>query len=285
MILIKEGYYEIGTNEPIGSFYDLEMPKTKIFLNSYYIDETPVTNKEFLEFVKETGYVTEAEKFGWSYVFSYFLDEETKQKSKQVPGLDWWYAVVGADFKHPEGRKSNIKDRLDHPVVHVSRNDAMAYAKWAGKRLPTEAEWEVAAKGGTEYTKFYWGENLEEGGVHHTNVWQGDFPNENTKEDGYANTAPVRAYEPNQYGIYSMIGNVWEWCLNPQGVPLKYFNQKTSKEIYEENNYISDDRYAIKGGSFLCHASYCKRYRIAARTGNTAMSATNHMGFRCVKDI
>lgn len=284
MILIKGGYYNIGTNGKEGFLEDLEGPQTRVYVKDFYIDETPVTNKEFLEFVKETNYVTDAERFGWSYVFSYFLDEETKKKSKQLDSLKWWYGVVGADFKHPEGRNSNIKDRLDHPVVHVSRNDALAYCKWANKRLPTEAEWEIAAKGGTENTMFYWADELSPNGKYFANTWQGEFPNVNTKDDGYTNTSPVKAYEPNQYGLYSMIGNVWEWCLNPQRVPLEYFAENTSQEIYEKHNHISDESYAIKGGSFLCHHSYCKRYRIAARTGNTADSTTNHMGFRCVRD-
>lgn len=283
MIYIPEGDYEIGTDENIGSFYDLEGPRTKVHLNAFYIDKTSVTNEEFMEFVKETGYITDAERYGWSYVFHYFLSEEIKEKSKQVAGLDWWYAVNGANFKHPEGKGSNILDRLDHPVVHVSRNDALAYCKWANKRLPTEAEWEVAAKGGTNYTKFYWGEDLEQDGVHHINVWQGAFPNINTKEDGYASTAPVKAFEPNQYGIYQMLGNVWEWCLNPRRVQLTYFNENSIEEIELNHSHISNENYAIKGGSFLCHDTYCKRYRIAARTGNTADSTTNHMGFRCVR--
>lgn len=285
MILIPGGEYEIGTNDNIGSFYDLEGPITKIKLDSFYIDETSVTNEEFMEFVKETDYVTEAEKFGWSYVFHIFLTDEIKEKSTSLDGLNWWYAVAGANWKHPEGKGSNILDRLDHPVVHVSRNDALAYCKWANKRLPTEAEWEVAAKGGTDKTKFYWGEELLEDGKHHCNVWQGEFPVSNSKEDGYIGTAPVKTYDTNGYGLYQMIGNVWEWCLNPARVPLEYFNKHTSKEILKENIKEDDERYAIKGGSFLCHHTYCKRYRIAARTGNTGQSTTNHMGFRCVKDL
>lgn len=283
MIYIPGGEYEIGTDEQIGSFYDLERPKTKVQIEPFYIDETTVTNEEFMKFVNETGYITDAEKYGWSYVFHYFLTDEIKEKSEKIDGLEWWYAVNGANWKHPEGRGSNILDRLDHPVVHVSRNDALKYCEWAGKRLPTEAEWEVAAKGGTNRTNFYWGDTLLEGNEHHINVWQGDFPNTNTKEDGYAGTAPVKAFKPNGYGIYQMIGNVWEWCLNPRRVPLNYFNENSVEELVLLHSHASKENYATKGGSFLCHDTYCKRYRIAARSGNTADSSTINIGFRCAK--
>lgn len=284
MIEIPKGNYQIGTDDQEGFPGDLERPATRIELDSFLIDSTTVTNREFLEFVRETSYVTESEKFGWSFVFHYFLDEEKKSQSKEVPGLITWYAVPGADWRHPEGKGSTIDDRMDHPVVHVSRNDALAYCEWAGKRLPSEAEWEVAAKGGTDREKYPWGKELLKDDQHHCNIWQGDFPKENTLEDGYANTAPVKTYEANGYGCYQMIGNVWEWCANPAKITLDHFKEKSGPEFWKEYNEVDDKAYAIKGGSFLCHKSYCKRYRIAARNGNTGMSASNNLGFRCVKD-
>lgn len=280
MVKIEKGTYYIGINDKIGPIYDLEMPKTKVEISPFYIDETPVTNKDFLEFVKETNYVTEAEKRGFSYVFVYFLDEEQKNMSEKVS--DFWYKVQGANFKRPQAKDINIQEILDHPVVHVTRNDAMAYAKWCGKRLPTEAEWEVAAKGGLDTATFYFGDKID---PRYANTWQGNFPVENTKEDGYAATAPVKHYPPNGYGLYSMIGNTWEWCLNLQKVPLNYFNIFSAQEIYSKYSEYSNKRFAMKGGSFLCHHTYCERYRISARTGNFGDMSTNHIGFRCVKDV
>lgn len=174
---------------------------------------------------------------------------------------------------------------MDHPVVHVSRNDAIAYCQWAGLRLPTEAEWEVAAKGGTEYECYPWGEEFLVDGQYQCNIWQGNFPVENTLVDGYGNTAPVRTFEPNGYGLYQVVGNIWEWCVNPRGIPLSAFNQLQGNEFWQKLQTIDDAPYAIKGGSFLCHDSYCNRYRITARNGNTGMSSSNNMGFRCARTI
>ncbi len=284
MIKIPAGTYEIGSSQDNGFAMDNEKPKTSIFLSSYWIDETTVTNQEFLEFVKETGYVTESEKFGWSFVFHYLIDEDTKEHNLEVPGLPWWFAVKGADWRHPEGPSSTIEGRMDHPVVQVSRNDALAYCKWANKRLPTEAQWEVAAKGGTQFEKWPWGdESLEKDGKFHCNTWQGDFPRDNSKDDGFVGTAPVKSFEPNGYGLYQMIGNVWEWCLNPARIPLTEFQKKDSDYFWQRHQEINDEMYATRGGSFLCHESYCKRYRIAARNGNTGASAASNVGFRCVK--
>lgn len=283
MIRIPKGLYQIGTNKEDGFPADREGPETIVELAEYLIDETTVTNQEFSQFVKETGYVTEAEKFGWSFVFHYFLEEETKNKSQLVPNMAWWYAVEGADWLHPEGGNSSISKRMNHPVVQISRNDAIAYCKWAGRRLPTEAEWEVAAKGGTRYDRYPWGEKLLLDNHHHCNIWQGEFPHDNTLADGYANTAPAKHYEPNGYGIYQMIGNVWEWCSNPARIPLGSFQQISGESFWQQHQTVDDQMYATRGGSFLCHASYCKRYRIAARNGNSGMSAANNLGFRCVK--
>lgn len=285
MLQVPEGLYEIGTNGTDGFLADREGPKISIDLPGYMMDETTVTNASFGEFVVATGYTTEAEHFGWSFVFHYFLDEATKNRSRLVPNMSWWYAVEGADWRHPEGPLSSLKGRMDHPVVQVSRNDAVAYCQWAGKRLPTEAEWEVAAKGGTTREKYPWGTELLEGSQYHCNIWQGSFPLTNELSDGYAGTAPAKHYDPNGYGIYQMIGNVWEWCSNPARIDLADFQTKSGKYFWQNFQTADDGLYAIRGGSFLCHQSYCKRYRIAARNGNSGMSAANNIGFRCIKDL
>lgn len=283
MIKVPSGNYLIGTNSADGFVKDKEGPQVEIQLESFEISCTTITNQEFQQFVQETGYVTEAEQYGWSYVFHYFLTMEEKLKAAEIPGLNWWYAVQGANWKHPEGKSSNLKDRLNHPVVHVSRNDALAYCEWSGTRLPTEAEWEVAAKGGTTYERYPWGEEFLKNNEYHCNIWQGNFPLTNTLDDGFDSTAPAKYYEPNNYGLYQMVGNVWEWCLNPQGIDLEEFQQKLSADFVEKNQTRDDKAYAIRGGSFLCHESYCKRYRIAARSGNTGDSTSNNMGFRVVR--
>lgn len=285
MIEIPEGQYAIGTDAADGFPDDREGPKVSVTLPGYLMDETTVTNAAFETFVAATGYVTEAERFGWSFVFHYFLDEATKAESRLVPNMAWWHAVAGADWRHPEGPRSSTKDRLDHPVVQVSRNDAVAYCRWAGKRLPTEAEWEVAAKGRTTLERYPWGNELLEGGRYHCNIWQGNFPLANDLSDGYAGTAPAKSYDPNGYGIYQMIGNVWEWCSNPARIDLAVFQVTSGKQFWQQSQMVDDNVYAIRGGSFLCHQSYCKRYRIAARNGNSGMSAANNIGFRCAKDI
>ncbi|OUZ19275.1 formylglycine-generating enzyme family protein [Enterococcus cecorum] len=282
MIYIPGGTYQIGTNESIGFKYDFEGPCTKVNIDAFYIDETTVTNQDFDDFVSRTGYITEAEKFGWSYVFKYFLEEKFSFEIKDTP---WWIAVEGACWRYPEGPNSNIFDRMDHPVVHVTRNDALAYCKWAGKRLPTEAEWEVAAKGGTQYENYYWGNSLQVNGTHCCNTWQGRFPFHNSHEDGFIGTAPAKTYSPNQYGLYQMIGNVWEWCVNPAKIELQSFQIVSGSDFWREHQIIDDENYAIKGGSFLCHFSYCNRYRMCARNSASAMSSSQNMGFRCVRDI
>lgn len=284
MVRIPGGTYYIGTDGQEGFESDQEGPRQQVTLPSYDIDATTVTNEEFAHFISETGYQTEAEVFGWSFVFHYFLTEEEKQQSKQVDHLMWWYAVEGACWHSPEGFDSHLGERLDHPVVHVSRNDAVAYCQWAGKRLPTEAEWEVAAKGDRETVLYPWGDELLLSNEHQCNIWQGDFPKINTLEDGYAGTAPVKTYHPNAYGLYQMIGNVWEWCVNPRGIDLSEFNHRSGARFWEDYQKNDDYSYAIKGGSFLCHQSYCKRYRVSARNGNTGQSSSSNTSFRCVKD-
>lgn len=283
MIFIPEGRYSIGTNDNFGFAEDLEKPKIDLYHSAFFIDQTTVTNEEFEKFCSDTNYVTDAEKYGWSFVFHYFVDDDNKKKSNSIKSMPWWYAVYGADWRHPEGPGSTIEERMDHPVVHVSRNDAIAYCKWSEKRLPTEAEWEIAARGGTQFEHYPWGEDLLVNGEYQCNIWQGQFPEKNNLNDGYANTAPVKTYKPNGFGCYQMIGNVWEWCLNPAKIPLFSFEKYSNEYFYAVYWQPDDHLYATKGGSFLCHASYCKRYRITARNSNTGNSSSNNIGFRCVK--
>lgn len=286
MIKIPSGVYRIGSDKGLGFAEDREGPSCDVTLKDFYIDETTVTNAEFLVFVEETGYKTEAEIFGNSFVLKYFLSEELLAKSETVPNLPNWAIVDGADWRHPIGPGSSIDTILDHPVVHISYNDAVAYCDWSGKRLPTEAEWEVAAKGGTTNDVFPWDSMmLVPDGHYMCNSWQGEFPIQNDGLDGFERTAPAKYYEPNGYGLYQVIGNVWEWCANPRGIPLTDFQKQSSLDFYEKSRNNNDAYMAIKGGSFLCHFSYCKRYRIAARNGNSSRSTAINIGFRCVKDM
>ena len=229
----------------------------------FRIDRDAVTNARFAEFVAATSCITDAERFGWSFVFGGLLpdDHPDTRGAAQAP---WWRQVMGASWRHPEGPASDVEARMDHPVVHVSHRDAMAFCRWAGVRLPSEAEWEFAARGGLERRTFPWGDELEPGGEHRMNVWQGSFPNANTLCDGYLGTCPVDAFAPNAFGLHNTTGNVWEWTsdLLQRGRP---------------------DRVQ-KGGSYLCHASYCRRYRVAARQAVTPDSSTGNIGFRCAAD-
>lgn len=279
-IFIKGGSFFMGTNDKEGYPEDGEGPVRKITVDSFYMDAHTVTNQEFKEFVEDTGYVTEAEQFGWSFVFYHFVSDRTKRIVRQAaPGTPWWLVVPGASWKHPEGPDSTIENRMDHPVVHVSWNDAQAYCEWAGKRLPTEAEWEYAARGGLEKKKFPWGDELTPNGKHMCNVWQGEFPKINTKEDGYAGTAPAKSFPPNQYGLYNMVGNVWEWCSDWFARSVRARGGRRNPKGPKKGEFR-----VMRGGSYLCHQSYCNRYRVAARTKNTPDSSSGNIGFRCVMD-
>lgn len=286
LIRIKGGSFEMGTNDASEGFStDRETPKTLVNVSDFAIAKYPVTNEAFHEFFLATGYVTQAELYGSSHVFHLALDAQPdggaiKEHSQRLNGSDWWYDVPDASWRKPEGGRSSINERMDHPVVHVTWNDAQAYCAWAGKRLPTEAEWEYAALGGTTGQAFPWGQELEEGGHYNANTFQGDFPLTNTAADGYLTTAPVHSYQPNGYGLYQVIGNVWEWCLNPGRMPLEQFQNKSTREWRKENNQPSNQLYALLGGSLLSHYSYCRRYRLAGRNSNTANSSTLNTGFR-----
>lgn len=280
MAFIDGGEFLMGAEDADCIKPDGEGPIRSVRINSFMMDKYVVTNEQFLEFVKDTNYVTDAEQYGWSFVFYQLLSEEEVKRAKQLAdGPPWWFVVEGANWRHPEGLDSDIHERMNHPVIHVSWNDAMMYCKWAGKRLPTEAEWEFAARGGLVQKRYPWGDELTPNGTHYCNIWQGTFPNENTMQDGYLGTAPVDAFFPNGYGLYNMSGNVWEWCSD-------WFSPDYHLMGQAENpcGPSTGTRKSMRGGSYLCHKSYCNRYRIAARTSNTLDSSSGNVGFRCVKD-
>jgi len=280
MVSLPGGSFLMGTDYPGGFPDDGEGPVRPVVLSVFAIDRFPVTNADFAAFVEATGYCTEAERFGWSFVFWSHVpedrfDELVEDTAAPAP---WWCKVPGSFWKRPEGPGSGIRERLTHPVVHVSWNDAVAYAAWAAKALPTEAQWEYAARGGLEQKLYPWGDELMPDGQHRCNIWQGQFPQLDTAEDGYAGTCPVDAFPPNRHGLYSVTGNVWEWCADwfessfPAGVVLHY-----------PIGPADGQGKVMKGGSFLCHSSYCNRYRVAARTANTPDSSASNIGFRCIR--
>ncbi|XP_392816.2 formylglycine-generating enzyme [Apis mellifera] len=276
MIKIKAGIFGIGTNDPI-FIADGEGPKQQIYLNSFYIDKTEVSNHDFSKFVDATNYKTEAERFGDSFVFRGLLKQkDQKNITLVVAQAPWWLQVKNANWLHPEGPESDIKNRMDHPVIHVSWNDAIAYCNWLGKRLPTEAEWEVACRGGLSDRLYPWGNKLIPNGQYRANTWQGDFPNNNTKEDGYEGTSPVREFPPNKYGLYNMIGNVWEWTFDWWTIEIT-----TRGGFVNPTGPSQGINKVKKGGSYLCHKSYCFRYRCAARSQNTPDTTAGNLGFRC----
>ena len=226
--------------------------------------------------VAQTGFVTEAERFGWSFVFAGFLPDDFPD-TRGVVDAPWWRQVHGADWRHPDGPDSGLAGREQHPVIHVSWNDAQAYCGWAGVRLPTEAEWEYATRGGRASSVYPWGDDLEPDGEHLMNVFQGTFPSGNAAADGYAGTAPVDSFPPNGFGLHNMTGNVWEWCADWFD-PTYYRTGSRPDPTGPE----SGTHRVMRGGSYLCHASYCRRYRVAARSANTPDSSTGNLGFRVV---
>jgi formylglycine-generating enzyme len=277
MVQVPGGEFRMGSEDSFAYPEDGEGPTREVELSPFWIDACAVTNARFGAFVDETAYVTEAERFGWSFVFGGLLPDDFAP-TEAVALAPWWRKVGGADWLHPEGQESNLDERAEHPVVHVSWNDADAYCGWAGKRLPTEAEWERAARGGLDGKVFPWGDELEPEGEHRMNVWQGDFPATNALEDGYLGLAPVGAFEPNGFGLHNMTGNVWEWTrdwFHPT------FRQRDRR--HDPPGPVRGTHKVQKGGSYLCHHSYCRRYRVAARQGSTPESSTGNVGFRCVR--
>lgn len=279
MVEIPAGVFRMGAEGPETWAADGEGPVREVALsNSFWIDPTCVTNAQFENFVKETGYVTEAEHFGWSFVFYNQIPKSHRKQTRfeTVMGLSWWARVEKCDWRKPGGQGTNIRKLGEHPVVHVSWNDAVAYARWAGKRLPTEAEWECAARGGLDQARYPWGDELLPGGKHRCNIWQGQFPDRDSGDDGYTSTAPAKSFRSNQFGLYNMAGNVWEWVAD-------WFSPDWHHGAGMEDPQGPDQGTSrvIRGGSFLCHESYCNRYRVGARTGNTPDSSTCHTGFRC----
>jgi formylglycine-generating enzyme required for sulfatase activity len=300
MAPIRGGAFRMGSDR----HYPEEAPVHRVSVDDFWIDVTPVTNRQFKDFVKATGHVTLAERvpdpadypgalphmiFAGSLVFT--------PPARAVDLRDWsqwWTFMKGANWRRPYGPRSSINGLDNHPVVHVAYPDALAYAQWVGKRLPTEAEWEYAARGGLDGADYAWGDELTPGGKHLANTWQGEFPHENLCDDGFARTSPVRSYAPNGYGLYDMIGNVWEWtddwyaARHQADAPKACCVPANPRGGREEDSYDSSQpriripRKVLKGGSHLCAPSYCQRYRPAARHAEMIDTSTSHIGFRCV---
>ena len=263
LLPLRGGSFAMGSEDADAVPGDGEGPVREVRVEPYAIDAHCVSNQRFEAFVNATGHITDAERYGWSFVFEGFLPARLRD-SERAAEAPWWAAVPGATWRAPEGPGSDLEGRHDHPAVHVSWNDALAYCRWAGVRLATEAEWEYAARGGLRRARYAWGDDLLPEGRHACNIWQGSFPATNTLEDGWFGTAPVDAFEPNGFGLFNVAGNVWEWTADPWSVA----------------DAIDPGARVIRGGSYLCHASYCNRYRVSARTSSTPDSSTGHQGFR-----
>jgi formylglycine-generating enzyme len=277
---IPAGVFAMGDARGDGNRGDGEWPVHPVELAAFSIDVTSVTVADFARFVDATGYRTEAETFGYSAVFHSTLAAADEDVVGQPPQTPWWLGVRGADWRHPEGALSDVSTRAEHPVTHVSWNDAVAYCAWAGRRLPTEAEWERASRGGLDGARFPWGDELHgEDGAWRCNIWQGTFPTLNTEDDGWTTTAPVRSFAPNGFGLWQTVGNVWEWCADVWH-PGTY--AASVDPVVDPRGPAVGDVRTMRGGSFLCHDSYCNRYRNAARSSNTPDSSMANAGFRTV---
>jgi formylglycine-generating enzyme required for sulfatase activity len=277
MVALPGGNFLFGSDDEHAYPEDGEGPVRRVSVDPIRIDRHAVSNERFAAFVEATGYVTDAERFGWSFVFAGLLPDDFPP-TRGVAQAPWWRAVEGATWDHPAGPQSSIDEHLDHPVVHVSHDDARQYCAWAGTRLPTEAEWESAARGGLEAEVYPWGSELEPDGEHRMNVWQGEFPSSNTLADGHYGTCAVDAFAPNGYGLHNVTGNVWEWTAD--WFDPAYRAQDRSRD---PQGPPAGTHRVQKGGSYLCHASYCKRYRVAARQANTPDASAGNLGFRCVE--
>jgi sulfatase modifying factor 1 len=273
------GVFRMGDHFDEGYVEDGEGPVHEVAIDAFAIDTDCVTVSQFAVFAEETGWTTEAERQGFSAVFQLAVMARNADVIGQM-GMPWWLAVRGADWRHPFGPLSTADDHLDHPVVHISHDDALAYCAWAGRDLPTEAEWEYAARGGLEGKRYAWGDELTPSGQHRANIWQGAFPLFNSGEDGWRATAPAGSFEPNGYGLHQTAGNVWEWCSD-------WFSAGYYAASERDNPRGPDTgvERVMRGGSFLCHASYCNRYRVSARSSNTANSSSSNIGFRTLRRL
>ena len=306
MVLIPGGTFTMGGRSD--QAYPDEFPQHKVSIDPFYMDLHEVSNAEFDQFITATGYVTVAEKdIDWEEIkvqlpvgtpkpadailkAGSLVFKETSGPVDLMDYSQWWHWTIGAHWRQPEGPGSTIEGRMDHPVVHVAYEDAHAYARWAGKRLPTEAEWEWAASGGT-MDKYPWGNDPIEIATDKANFWQGIFPYKNLLQDGYFGTSPVGSFPSNGYGLYDMAGNVWEWCQDKYDV-ASYAIDKSKGIINNPNgsNQYNDPRepyapkHIIRGGSFLCNESYCSGYRVSRRMSTSKDSGSNHTGFRCARD-
>lgn len=282
---IPAGVFLMGDSAGDGVAADGETPVHPVELDAFDIDATPVTNEQFARFVSATGYVTEAERFGTSAVFHLLVAAPTDDIFGPTPGVPWWISVRGANWRRPGGAASDLRGLEEHPVVHVSHNDAQAYCDWAGRRLPTEAEWEYAARGGLAAANYPWGDDpidgSDRGGQWRANVWQGTFPTYNAAEDGWIGTAPVRTFEPNGYGLWQAVGNVWEWCADWFDAGA-YAGADAETPTRNPRGAEHGTARVLRGGSYLCHPSYCNRYRNSARSNNTPDSSMGNAGFRTV---
>lgn len=278
LLELDGGTFTMGTDGGYGYELDGEGPAHEVELSPFAISRHAVTNEQYAAFVAATGHSTDAERYGSSFVFAGFLPADSP--AVRVAAAPWWRQVEGADWAHPEGPGSGWEERADHPVVHVSWTDALAFCVWSDTRLPSEAEWEYAARGGLDGARFPWGEELEPGGEQRMNVFQGTFPEQNTCEDGFAGTAPVASFPPNGYGLHNVTGNVWEWTADR-------FDRNAYSRGPRENPVCSRSSgpAAMRGGSYLCHASYCNRYRVDARSSNATDGSTGNLGFRIVRNL
>ncbi len=306
MLLIPTGEFSMGTDDP--QSLPNERPAHPVRVDAFYLDEHPVTNAQFREFVKATNYVTTAEKpVDWEELKKQVPEGTPKPADDMLlpgslvftpPGRpvdlrnmgNWWTWTSGASWKHPQGPGSSIDEKDDHPVVQVSWDDASAYAKWAGKRLPTEAEWEYASWGGKpQATRFYWGNDFKLNGQFVTNTYTGRFPVKDTAEDGFAGTSPVKSFPANGYGLYDMAGNVWNWCADAYGADVHTTMKAAGVCHINPTGPLPTNGAVIqrvtKGGSFLCSPSYCESYRPSARRGTPSDTGSGHVGFRCATDV
>jgi sulfatase modifying factor 1 len=278
LVTIPAGGFVMGTDDPRGYVADGEGPAHRVELTGYRIGVHTVTNAEFALFADTTGHRTTAEEFGTSFVFAGLLPDDFPP-TRAVAAAPWWRDVPGADWRHPEGPQSSVTDRDTYPVVHVSWDDATAYCRWAEVRLPTEAEWERAARGAQDGHHFPWGDDREPDGVHRMNVFQGEFPHRDSGADGWVGTSPVGSYPPNDYGLHETTGNVWEWCAD-WFAPDYYRHSPATAPAGPPTGSAR----VLRGGSYLCHESYCWRYRVDSRSASTPDSSTGNTGFRVAAD-